>query len=34
METATHPLTGTYHRHQAEHSPLYQVLSEHLETFL
>jgi hypothetical protein len=34
METATRPLTGTYQRHQPEHSLLYQVLAEHLETFL
>jgi hypothetical protein len=34
MDTATGPLTGTYQRHQPEHSLLYQVLAEHLETFL
>jgi len=34
MDTASHPLTGTYQRHQPEHSLLYQVLAEHLETFL
>lgn len=34
MQTATRSLTGPYRRHQPEHSLLYHVLGEHLETFL
>ena len=34
MDTATVPLTGTYQRHEPEHTLLYQVLAEPLETFL
>ena len=34
MDTAAAQLTGTYQRHEPENNLLYQVLAEHLETFL
>ena len=34
MPATAHIRTSVYRRHQPEKEPLYQVLAEHLETFL